>query len=408
MGHKLRPTMGKPSLNSTSKFAVFDPPGFKQPAIDVNDEQSTPTPSKAAPGREKDRLTESTKASMSGNVKIGGDFTKTPNPQWLKDRDEVYKKVKERRTKEIEGKMNSPITVVMPDGTEKTACKDGSPFVSWKTTPYDVAVSISQGLADSVVVALITWSGDKIDYIADEVGDAAVDTMADAMEGQAEDEEAVNAINKPELWDMTRPLVGNVGRMEFLKFGDEKAKMVFWHSSAHMLGEALEHLYGGYLTIGPPVKSGFYYDMYVGSEVLTEEDYKKIDTEVSKQIIKKKQKFERMVVTKDEAMEMFKYNPFKSEIIRTKVPDGTRTTVYRCGDLIDLCRGPHVRHTGQVKSMKCINHSATQWLAKEGNDQLQRMYGVSFPDKAMMKVWEENREKARERDHRIIGEKQKL
>ena len=112
----------------------------------------------------------------------------------------------------------------MPDGTEKTACKDGSPFVSWKTTPYDVAVSISQGLADSVVVALITWSGDKIDYIADEVGDAAVDTMADAMEGQAEDEEAVNAINKPELWDMTRPLVGNVGRMEFLKFGDEKVR----------------------------------------------------------------------------------------------------------------------------------------------------------------------------------------
>ena len=105
---------------------------------------------------------------------------------------------------------------------------------------------------------------------------------------------------------------------------------------------------------------------------------------------------------------MFKYNPFKSEIIRTKVPDNTRTTVYRCGDLIDLCRGPHVRHTGQVKSMKCINHSATQWLAKEGNDQLQRMYGVSFPDKAMMKVWEENRQKAKERDHRLIGEKQKL
>jgi len=105
---------------------------------------------------------------------------------------------------------------------------------------------------------------------------------------------------------------------------------------------------------------------------------------------------------------MFKYNPFKTEIIRTKVPDNTRTTVYKCGDLIDLCRGPHVRHTGQVKAMKCINHSATQWLAKEGNDQLQRLYGVSFPDKSMMKVWEENRQKARERDHRIIGEKQKL
>ena len=94
----------------------------------------------------------------------------------------------------------------------------------------------------------------------------------------------------------------------------------------------------------------------------------------------------RLVVTKSEALEMFKYNPFKTEILRTKVTDGTRTTVYRCGDLIDLCRGPHVRHTGMVKSFACTNHSATQWLAKDGNDQLQRVYGVSFPDKNMMKV----------------------
>lgn len=100
-----------------------------------------------------------------------------------------------------------------------------------------------------------------------------------------------------------------------------------------------------------------------------------------------------MVVTKDEALELFADNPFKQEILTTKVADGTRTTVYKCGDLIDLCRGPHLAHTGKVKAFAATRHSATNWLGDTENDSLQRMYGISFPDKKQLKVWQENMEK---------------
>ena len=121
---------------------------------------------------------------------------------------------------------------------------------------------------------------------------------------------------------------------------------------------------------------------------------KPVEQEVNK-IIKQKQKFERMVVTKEEALELFADNPFKVEILTTKVADGTRTTVYKCGDLIDLCRGPHLAHTGKVKAFAATRHSATNWLGDTDNDSLQRMYGISFPDKKLLKTWKENMEKVR-------------
>jgi Threonyl and Alanyl tRNA synthetase second additional domain len=100
-----------------------------------------------------------------------------------------------------------------------------------------------------------------------------------------------------------------------------------------------------------------------------------------------------MVLTKEEALELFADNPFKIEILTTKVPDGTRTTVYKCGDLIDLCRGPHVANTGKVKAFSTTRHSASYWLGDAENDSLQRLYGISFPDKKQLKVWQENMEK---------------
>lgn len=117
-----------------------------------------------------------------------------------------------------------------------------------------------------------------------------------------------------------------------------------------------------------------------------------VEAEVNK-IIKQKQKFERMVITKEEGLELFADNPFKVNILQTKVPDGSRTTVYRCGDLIDLCRGPHLPHTGKVKAFAATRLSATYWLGDAENESLQRMYGISFPDKKMLKVWKENQEK---------------
>lgn len=92
-------------------------------------------------------------------------------------------------------------------------------------------------------------------------------------------------------------------------------------------------------------------------------------------------------------MQLFRDNPFKVNILQTKVPDGSRTTVYRCGNLIDLCRGPHLPHTGKMKAFAATRHSATNWLGDTENDSLQRLYGVSFPDKKQLKVWKENQEK---------------
>lgn len=171
-----------------------------------------------------------------------------------------------------------------------------------------MAASISQGLADNSVVAEIVY-GQCEGYDEAKEGDEGVDTiMEDAEIGSDGEEEGgeggviKSAVKKEKvvLWDMSRPLVGNCEKINFLKFDDPKAKAVFWHSSAHVLGCALEHLYGCYLTIGPPIKSGFYYDMYVGDKVIKEEDYTKIDKEITAAVVKKKYKFERLVVTKDE------------------------------------------------------------------------------------------------------------
>jgi threonyl-tRNA synthetase len=119
-----------------------------------------------------------------------------------------------------------------------------------------------------------------------------------------------------------------------------------------------------------------------------------VEAQVQK-IVKQKQKFERLVITKEQGLELFSDNPFKQAILTTKVPDGGRTTVYRCGDLIDLCRGPHVKDTGKIKAFSATRHSATNWLGSTDNDSLQRMYGISFPDKKMLKVWKENQEKVK-------------
>lgn len=346
-------------------------------------------------------------------TRLGGScFTqREANPGWIKVRGDVYDSIKEKRDAELEAKVPVDIAVTLPDGKMLDADKEGVKYQSWRTTPFDVAATISRGLADTACVARVTYAAYTSDYDLAEDGMDAVDTLADSM-ADLEVTGDASQTNMTLLWDMTRPLVGSVTKMEFLKFGDDQdARTVFWHSSAHVLGEALERLYGSRLTIGPPLAGGFYYDSYMGDGskggLFNEDDYKPIETEVNK-IVKQKQKFERLVVTKDEALEMFAGNPFKEQIISTKVPDGSRTTVYRCGDLVDLCRGPHVANTGRIKAFAATRHSATNWLGDTENDSLQRMYGISFPDKKLLKAWKENQEKAKERDHRRIAMKQNL
>lgn len=235
----------------------------------------------------------------------------------------------------------------------------------WRTTPYQVAADISRELAENAVIA------------------------------------KVNGV----LWDLDRPLEGD-STVELLMFDNEEAQAVYWHSSAHILGEAMELYYGGHLCYGPPIENGFYYDMFIEDRVVSSTELSALEN-ICKSIIKEKQPFERLEVRKDSLLEMFKYNKFKCRILKEKV-DTPTTTVYRCGPLIDLCKGPHVRHTGKIKAIKIFKNSSTYWEGNPEMETLQRIYGISFPDSKMMKGWEKFQEEAKSRDHRKIGKEQEL
>jgi hypothetical protein len=286
------------SCNATSKFKVLDYPGVSQPA--------PPEPAAAASSSSPDGGASSSQAAAAGGaqgrrakagagpliakggggIQIGGDsFTsRTKDPSFLKERGSVYDQIKARREVELSTKTPTDITVTMPDGTVMAHDKEGNALQAWKTTPHDVACCISQGLADASTVARVTYQSFVSDYDMAQDGMEGADTLADAMaDGGVEQDgadgadgdgaEATSGPAKVFLWDMMRPLVGPVSKLELLKFNDDRdAKTVFWHSSAHMMGEALEHLYGCKLTIGPPLAGGFYYDSYMGKDALREDD----------------------------------------------------------------------------------------------------------------------------------------
>jgi threonyl-tRNA synthetase len=126
-----------------------------------------------------------------------------------------------------------------------------------------------------------------------------------------------------------------------------------------------------------------------------------------KSIVKEKQPFERLEMKKEDLLEMFKYNEFKVRILNEKV-DTPTTTVYRCGPLIDLCRGPHVRNTGKIKAFQVTKNSATYWEGKQDAESLQRIYGISFPDPKQLKEWQRIQEEAAKRDHRKLGREHEL
>ncbi|XP_045461875.1 threonine--tRNA ligase 1, cytoplasmic isoform X2 [Harmonia axyridis] len=281
-----------------------------------------------------------------------------PLPEYINARLKLWDQLKLKYNEELLSKPHNPIKITLPDGK----VVDG---ISWQTTAYDVAKGISQGLADNAVIS------------------------------------KVNGV----LWDLDRPLEVD-SKLELLKFDNPEAQAVFWHSSAHILGEALERLYGGCLCYGPPIDNGFYYDMYLDNKSVTAGEFPAVEG-LMKNIVKDKQPFERLEMTKEDLLEMFKYNQFKVRILNEKV-DTPTTTVYRCGPLIDLCRGPHVRHTGKIKALKVVKNSSTYWEGKSDAETLQRVYGISFPDPKLLKEWEKLMEEAAKRDHRKLGREQEL
>ncbi|KAI1802753.1 threonyl-tRNA synthetase [Daldinia bambusicola] len=285
----------------------------------------------------------------------------TPPPDFLKSRLELFDRLKKKYDEDIAKKPREQITITLPDGSTKTG-------TSWETTPGEIAKGVSNSLYKRSVVARI--DGEK-------------------------------------LWDLERPLEESC-KLELLTFDDPKGKEVFWHSSAHILGEACERRFGCSLCIGPPIDDGFYYEMALpdGAAVQTS-DWAPLERIVG-DIVKERQRFERLEMTKDELLEMFSYNKYKQHIISTKIPDGTSTTVYRNGPLIDLCRGPHVPDTGRIEAFSIMKNSASYFLGSQENDSLQRIYGVSFPDKKKMAEHKKFLEEAAKRDHRKLGKEQEL
>ncbi|KAK4764411.1 hypothetical protein SAY87_013849 [Trapa incisa] len=210
-----------------------------------------------------------------------------------------------------------------------------------------------------------------------------------------------------DLWDMSRPLEGDC-EVKVYAFEDDEGRDTFWHSSAHILGQALEMEYGCKLCIGPCTTrgEGFYYDAFYGDLGLNEDHFKPIVAGASKAVTDR-QPFERIEVSRDQALDMFSDNLFKVEIIKDLPADKT-ITVYRCGPLVDLCRGPHIPNTSYVKAFNCMKASSAYWRGNKDRESLQRVYGISFPDKKQLKEYEQQLEEAKKYDHRLLGMKQEL
>eukprot|EP00927_Polykrikos_kofoidii_P025753 TRINITY_DN23078_c0_g1_i1.p1 TRINITY_DN23078_c0_g1~~TRINITY_DN23078_c0_g1_i1.p1 ORF type:complete len:903 (-),score=146.49 TRINITY_DN23078_c0_g1_i1:66-2774(-) len=320
-----------------------------------------------------------------------GSFAPEPNPEFLNLRALVWDRLWVRADNDIVAKKKAPIQITMLDGSVREG-------VGWSTTPLDIATSISKGLASDAVVALVGYKepleSGAANYIAAD-GDEEDDTQDDYVEGR-----------NCELWDMTRPLEGSC-QLEFIKFDDPRGRNVFWHSSSHAMGAVLEASFGGLLTIGPALETGFYYDMFLGDRRISEADYKAIEAGVEK-LRHRDEPFRRLVLSREEALEMFADNPFKVDLIQRKVMPGAVTTAYRCGDLVDLCRGPHLPSTGRIKAFAVTKNSSAYWLGSAENDSLQRVYGVSFPSSKELKQHQKELAEAKERDHRLIGTQQDL
>ena len=202
-----------------------------------------------------------------------------------------------------------------------------------------------------------------------------------------------------ELLDLTRPLEKG-GKLRVLTFKDEEGMNIFRHSTSHIMAEAVLSLFPNALpTIGPAVEEGFYYDFDVKKN-FSPSDLEKIEKKM-KEIIKKNEKFQRMELKKEKVLEMFKDNPYKVELINELGDE--KISVYKQGNFIDFCRGPHVPSTGKIKAVKLTKIAGAYWRGKAEEKQLQRIYGISFPEERQLKKHIKLLEEAEKRDHRKLG-----
>ncbi len=252
------------------------------------------------------------------------------------------------------------IKVTFPDGSVREYSKG--------STAYQIAESISPRLANDILAASIN----------------------------------------DEIIEINRPITADC-KIKLHKWDDEQAKHAFWHTSAHLLAEALQELYPGIqFGIGPAIESGFYYDvMPAQGVVIKESDFPTIEKKMA-ELVSRKENVVRQEISKADALKMFadKGETFKCELIND-LEDGTITT-YTQGNFTDLCRGPHLINTADIKAIKLISVAGAYWRGDEKRPQMTRIYGISFPKKKMLDEYLVLMEEAKKRDHRKIGKELEL
>lgn len=210
-----------------------------------------------------------------------------------------------------------------------------------------------------------------------------------------------------ELRDLSRP-INSDSSIKILTWNDKGGKYAFWHSSAHLMAEALEALYPGVkFGIGPPIENGFYYDVDLGDKAFGDDDLAAVEVKI-KELAKQESTFTRRDVSKAEALDYFtkKGDQYKLELI-SGLEDGS-ITFYQQGNFVDLCKGPHIPHTGYIKAIKLLNVAGAYWRGDEKNKMLTRIYGITFPKQKELEEYLHMLEEAKKRDHRKLGKELEL
>jgi len=255
--------------------------------------------------------------------------------------------------------MSESIKITLPDGAVKNYPKGSSAM--------DVALSISEGLARNVLVAEVNG----------------------------------------EIWDANRPIESDAS-LKLLTWRDENGKSTFWHSSAHLMAEALEGLYPGIkFGIGPSIENGYYYDVDFGEQEFDAAHLEKIEKKML-ELARQKNTYARQDVSKSDAIAYFteKEDKYKLDLLEG-LEDGS-ITLYKQGEFTDLCKGPHIPHTGFIKAVKLLNVAGAYWRGDENSKQLTRIYGITFPKQKELTEYLHMLEEAKKRDHRKLGKELEL
>ena len=252
------------------------------------------------------------------------------------------------------------INITLPDGTVKQLEKGSSSM--------DVALSISEGLARNVVSAEVNG----------------------------------------EVWDANRPIHEDA-KVKLFTMRDDNGKMTFWHSTAHLMAEALEAVYPGIkLGTGPAIENGFYYDIDPNGHKISTDDFPKVEQKML-ELARQKSEFIRKEVSKAEAIDFFtkKGDEYKLELIEKRGED-EQLSLYTQGNFVDLCKGPHLKDTSKIKAVKLMKVAGAYWQGDDTRNQMTRIYGISFPKQKELTQYLHMLEEAKKRDHRKLGKELEL